>query len=247
MYFDLSLENRNKTGDEITLSTIAAIKEHKIVIKCATINPDEEILKVKNLSNLWISPNTTIRGALNGTIIREPIIFNKIPRIISNWQKTIIVARHAYADLWSAKEYESDKISKAYLLIEKENEETEKILIHDFHNKKGVVLGCFETDESISNFAEFCFETALNRKFPLYLSTKNTILKNMMENTNKFLMNFMKKNILKNYQKRIFFICISLLMIWLLSPLNRKVDFYGLVKTTMEMCNLILLFKDLVH
>ncbi len=159
------------------MSTIDVIKRHKIVIKCATINPDEDIKKEENLDKLWRSPNSTIRGQLNGTIIREPIFFPKIPKIISNWNKEIILARHAFADLWDAKEYQYSNIKKAYLVIEKENGEDEKIMINDFNNQPGIVLACYNTDDSIKNFAEICFDTALKKKIPLYLSTKNTILK----------------------------------------------------------------------
>jgi len=194
------LENRNKTKDAITLSTISSIKEHKIVIKCATINPDETTKKNKSLEKLWISPNSTIRGLINGTIIREPIILNKVPKIIQNWKQPIIVARHAYGDLWEAKEFECSKFNKAYLLIEKENGEQEKILIRDFKNESGIVLGCFNTDESIYNFAQFCFETALKKKIPLYLSTKNTILKMYDERYKQIFDEIYEKNFFEKFQ-----------------------------------------------
>lgn len=171
------MENRNNTLDIITKEAIEAIKLHKIAIKCATINPDEKKYNEKNLSKVWFSPNATIRGSLNGIIVREPILFDNIPRIVKNWKKPIIIARHAYGDLWASKEYEYKNLKTAYFVIENDNGEQEKILIRNFGNDDGVLLACFISDYSISNFASFCFELALSRKMPLYLSTKDTILK----------------------------------------------------------------------
>ena len=176
-YFDLSVVNRDKTNDQVTVDSANAIKEHGIGIKCATITPDEDRVKEFNLKKMWRSPNGTIRNILGGTIFRQPIICSNVPRIVSNWNKPIVVARHAFGDQYKATDtiiskpgilkmvFEPDDGSD---LIEKE--------VYKF-NKPGVALAMYNLDKSIIDFAHSCFKYGLNLGWPVYLSTKNTILK----------------------------------------------------------------------
>jgi len=177
-YFDLSIENRDKTDDKVTTDAARAIKLHKVGIKCATITPDEARVKEFNLKKMWKSPNGTIRNELNGTVFREPIIIQNIPRIVSHWDQPIIIGRHAFADQYRAVDLKLPKGGEVSLKVV--DPETKKITEHqitDLPNSGGVVMGMFNTNESIEAFAHSCFQYALERKMPLYLSTKNTILK----------------------------------------------------------------------
>lgn len=173
-YYDLGVEHRDATNDQVTLEAAHAIKEHKVGIKCATITPDEARVKEFNLKQMWKSPNGTIRNELKGTVFREPIIVNNIPKLVPGWKNPIIVGRHAHADQYKATEIAIPGAGTAKLVFEGANGE-EKV-IHKFTDP-GVVMGMYNTDESITDFANSCFTYALNRKMPLYLSTKNTILK----------------------------------------------------------------------
>lgn len=176
-YFDLGMENRDKTNDQVTLDSAKAIKEYDVGIKCATITPDEERVKEFNLKQMWKSPNGTIRNYLGGTVFREPIICKNIPRLVPNWKKPIVVGRHAHADQYKAQDVIVPGAGKLKMVFEPAGGGTATTWeINDFKGP-GVGLGMFNTDESIAGFARSCFAYAISKKYPLYLSTKNTILK----------------------------------------------------------------------
>jgi len=175
-YFDLGMENRDKTADQVTIDSAEAIKKYNVGIKCATITPDEARVKEFNLKQMWKSPNGTIRNILDGTVFREPIIMKNVPRLVPGWTKPIVIGRHAFGDQYRATDFVTK--GKGKLTITFEGENGEKIS-HEVYNFKsdGVALAMYNTDESIRGFAKSCFNMALQKKWPLYFSTKNTILK----------------------------------------------------------------------
>lgn len=176
--YDLSIEKRDETNDQITLDAAAAIRKYGVGIKCATITPDEARVKEFKLKKMWKSPNGTIRNELNGTIFREPIIINNIPRYVKNWSLPIIIGRHAYGDQYKATELIAEHGGKVKLVLENSDGTVEKsIEVVDFKDKAGISLAIFNTDESITSFAHASFKYALDRNYPLYFTTKNTILK----------------------------------------------------------------------
>jgi isocitrate dehydrogenase len=177
-YFDLGIEHRDKTNDQVTLDAAAAIKEDKVGIKCATITPDEERVKEFNLKQMWKSPNGTIRNELKGTVFREPIMIKNIPRLVPGWKKPIIIGRHAHADQYKATDFVVPEPGTLKMIFTPDNSSGKTIeRVVNKYTGSGVAMGMFNTDESIYGFAHSCFDYALNRKLPLYLSTKNTILK----------------------------------------------------------------------
>lgn len=175
-YFDLGMEHRDATNDQVTVDAAEAIKKYNVGIKCATITPDEARVKEFNLKQMWKSPNGTIRNILDGTVFREPIICKNVPRLVPNWTAPICIGRHAFGDQYRATDFVTK--GKGKLTITFEGENGEKIQ-HEVYNFKGdgVALAMYNTDESIKGFARSCFNQALSKKWPLYLSTKNTILK----------------------------------------------------------------------
>ncbi len=175
-YYDLGIEYRDKTDDKVTIEAAEAIKKYNVGIKCATITPDEARVKEFNLKQMWKSPNGTIRNILDGTVFREPIIINNIPRLVPHWTKPICIGRHAFGDQYRATDFVTK--GKGKLTITFEGENGEKIS-HEVYNFKGdgVALAMYNTDDSIRGFAQSCFNLALQKKWPLYMSTKNTILK----------------------------------------------------------------------
>ncbi len=177
-YYDLGIQHRDQTNDQVTLDAAQAIKEHKVGIKCATITPDEARVKEFNLKQMWKSPNGTIRNILKGTVFREPILVNNLPRLVPGWKQPIIVGRHAHADQYRATDFAITEPGTLKLIFEPKNPQGKRIEreVNKF-NDAGIALGMYNTDESINEFAHSCFTFALNRKMPLYLSTKNTILK----------------------------------------------------------------------
>ena len=175
-YFDLGIENRDKTNDLVTMEAARAIQEHKVGIKCATITPDEERVKEFNLKQMWKSPNGTIRNELKGTVFREPIIIKNIPKLVPGWKKPIIVGRHAHADQYKATDFVVPEPGTLKLVFTADNGTSFEKVVNKYTGP-GVAMGMFNTDESIYDFADSCFTFALNRKMPLYMSTKNTILK----------------------------------------------------------------------
>lgn len=175
-YYDLGIENRDKTEDKVTVEAGEAIKKYHVGIKCATITPDEARVKEFNLKQMWKSPNGTIRNILDGTIFREPIVCKNIPRLVTNWTKPICMGRHAHGDQYKATDFLVKGKGKLTITFTPENGEPQTRNVHDFKGD-GIALAMFNTDESIRGFAYACFNTALHKKWPLYLSTKNTILK----------------------------------------------------------------------
>lgn len=175
-YYDLGIENRDKTNDQVTIDAANAILKHNVGIKCATITPDEARVEEFGLKKMWRSPNGTIRNIVGGTVFREPIIMNNIPRYVQGWTKPIIIGRHAYGDQYKA----TDKVitEKGTLTLSFTNEkgETQSWKVFDFDGN-GVAMAMYNTDESIYGFARSSFQMALQQNYPLYLSTKNTILK----------------------------------------------------------------------
>ncbi len=175
-YFDLSVQNRDATNDQVTIDAANAIKACGVGIKCATITPDEARKKEFNLKEIWKSPNGTIRNILDGTVFREPIVCQNVPRIVSNWTYPIIVGRHAFGDQYKATDFVVPSKGKLTIKFEGENGETIEHEVYKFKGE-GVALAMYNTDESIRGFAYSCFNLALQKRWPLYLSTKNTILK----------------------------------------------------------------------
>lgn len=175
-YFDLSVQNRDATADQVTIDAANAIKACGVGIKCATITPDEARKKEFNLKEIWKSPNGTIRNILDGTVFREPIVCQNVPRIVANWTSPIIVGRHAFGDQYKATDFVVPGKGKLSIKFEGENGE---IIEHEVFKFKGagVALAMYNVDESISGFARSCFNLALQKNWPLFLSTKNTILK----------------------------------------------------------------------
>ena len=176
-YYDLGIEHRDATNDQVTIDAAEAIKVHKVGIKCATITPDEDRVKEFNLKSMWKSPNGTIRNILDGTVFREPIVCQNVPRLVTNWTAPIIVGRHAFGDQYKA----TDAVfkGKGKLTMTFTPEDGSEIQSFDVFNFKGngVGMAMYNTEESIRGFAKSCFNMALSKKWPLYLSTKNTILK----------------------------------------------------------------------
>jgi isocitrate dehydrogenase len=175
-YFDLGIQHREATDDQVTVDAANAIKEHGVGIKCATITPDEARVKEFGLKHMWKSPNGTIRNILDGTVFREPIVMQNIPRLVSNWTAPIIIGRHAYGDQYRATDTVIKGKGKLTMTFTPENGEPQTFDVHDFKGD-GVAMCMYNVDESIEGFARSCFNMALNKKWPLYLSTKNTILK----------------------------------------------------------------------
>jgi isocitrate dehydrogenase len=176
-YFDLGIESRDATNDQITIDAANAIKECGVGIKCATITPDEARVKEFNLKQMWKSPNGTIRNILDGTVFREPIVCQNVPRLVSNWTSPIIVGRHAFGDQYKATDFVVKGSGKLTVKFEGENGEVIEHEVYKFKGDGGVALAMYNTDESIRGFAHSCFNLALAKGWPLYLSTKNTILK----------------------------------------------------------------------
>jgi len=178
-YYDLGMEHRDLTNDEVTVRAAEAIKRHNVGIKCATITPDEVRVKEFKLKQMWRSPNGTIRNILGGTVFREPIIVKNIPRLVTGWNQSIVIGRHAHGDQYKAVDLvfpSAGKFELTFTPADGGDKQTWEVF--NFKNGGGVGMGMYNTDESIREFAHSCFNYALKiKKWPLYLSTKNTILK----------------------------------------------------------------------
>jgi isocitrate dehydrogenase len=175
-YYDLGIQKRNETEDQITIDAALAIQTYGVGVKCATITPDEKRVKEFHLKKMWKSPNGTIRNILGGTIFREPILCKNIPRLVTTWKKPIIIGRHAFGDQYKALDFVIPGKGTLKMRFEGEKGELIEQDLYDFPGS-GVALGMYNLDSSIYDFARSCMNYALDRKYPLYLSTKNTILK----------------------------------------------------------------------
>ncbi|HMY84050.1 MAG: NADP-dependent isocitrate dehydrogenase [Saprospiraceae bacterium] len=175
-YYDLGVEYRDATDDMVTIEAANAIKQYGVGIKCATITPDEARVKEFNLKQMWKSPNGTIRNILDGTVFREPIVMSNIPRLVPNWTAPICIGRHAFGDQYKATDFVTKGKGKLTVKFEGEDGSVQEFEVYNFKGD-GVALTMYNTDESIAGFARACFNMSLNKGWPLYLSTKNTILK----------------------------------------------------------------------
>ncbi|KAJ9581753.1 hypothetical protein L9F63_003822 [Diploptera punctata] len=176
--YDLGIENRDKTDDQVTVDCAHAILKYNVGIKCATITPDEKRVEEFKLKKMWKSPNGTIRNILGGTVFREAIICKNIPRLVTGWNKPIIIGRHAHGDQYKATDFLVPGAGKLEMKWTPASGDADTIsyIVHEYKGA-GIALGMYNTDESIVDFAHSSFKYALDRKYPLYLSTKNTILK----------------------------------------------------------------------
>jgi isocitrate dehydrogenase len=175
-YYDLGMEYRDETDDQVTIEAANAIKEYGVGIKCATITPDEARVEEFGLKQMWKSPNGTIRNILDGTVFREPIVMSNVPRLVPNWTSPIIIGRHAFGDQYRATDTVTKGKGRLTMTFTAEDGTETSWTVFDFKGD-GVAMCMYNTDESIRGFAHSCFNMALSKGWPLYLSTKNTILK----------------------------------------------------------------------
>ncbi len=175
-YYDLSIEKRDETDDQITVDAANAIKEHGVGVKCATITPDEQRVEEFDLKKMWVSPNGTIRNILGGVVFREPIVIDNVPRLVPGWTHPIVVGRHAFGDQYRAKDTLIPGPGKLRLVFEGEDGEKIDLDVFEFQSS-GVAMAMYNLDDSIRAFARASMNYGLDRKWPVYLSTKNTILK----------------------------------------------------------------------
>ena len=179
-YYDLGIQSRDKTGDKITVDAAEAIRKYNVGIKCATITPDEARVKEFGLKQMWKSPNGTLRNILDGTIFRAPILCRNIPKLVPGWTKEIHIGRHGFGDQYKATDMvvkQGGKFELVYTPAPGSDAKPVKETVYEFKDSDGIVMGMYNTDKSITGFARACFSYALDRRLPLYLSTKNTILK----------------------------------------------------------------------
>jgi isocitrate dehydrogenase len=177
-YYDLGIENRDATDDQVTIDSAEAILRHGVGVKCATITPDEERVKEFGLKQMWLSPNGTIRNILGGTIFRAPIVISNVPRLVPGWTKPIIIGRHAFGDQYRATNFKVDRPGTVTLTFTPED--GSEPMVHEvvrIPEDGGVVMGMYNFKKSIQDFAHSTFSYALQQNYPVYLSTKNTILK----------------------------------------------------------------------
>ncbi len=176
-YYDLSVQKRDETNDQITIDSANATKQYGVAVKCATITPDEGRVKEFGLKQMWRSPNGTIRNILDGTIFREPIICKNVPRIVPHWDKPVVVARHGFGDQYRAQDFQFPGVGSLKLTWTPEGggQSIEREIIKT--SGPGIALGMFNLDASIRGFASACFNYAIGRNYSVYLSSKNTILK----------------------------------------------------------------------
>jgi len=176
-YYDLGMEYRDQTDDQVTIESAEAIKKYNVGIKCATITPDEERVEEFKLKKMWLSPNGTIRNILGGTVFREPILCKNIPRIVPGWTEPIVIGRHAHGDQYKATDYVVPGNGTVTMTYTPVSGDAVEMKVFDFKSGGGVAMAMYNTDESIRDFAHSSFQVAISKKWPLYMSTKNTILK----------------------------------------------------------------------
>ena len=175
-YYDLSIQKRDETEDQITIDAAKAIRQYRVGVKCATITPDEGRVKEFNLKKMWKSPNGTIRNILNGTVFREPIIMKNVPRLVPGWDKPMVVGRHAFGDQYKATDIKVPGKGTLTMTFTPESGDAQSWEVFKFE-EPGVAMGMYNLDSSITEFARASFNYGLQRNYPVYLSTKNTILK----------------------------------------------------------------------
>ena len=199
--YDLGIKNRDKTSDQITIDCANAIKKIGVSIKCATITPDENRVKEFKLKKMWRSPNGTIRNILGGTVFREPIICKNIPKLVPSWTNPIVIGRHAFGDQYRATDFIVPGKGKLEIKWTSEDgKEKKEFEVFNF-NGPGVALSMYNLDQSIKDFARACMNYGLNRKWPVYLSTKNTILKNYDGRFKDLFQEIYEKEFKKKYDK----------------------------------------------
>ena len=199
--YDLGIKNRDKTSDQITIDCANAIKKNGVGVKCATITPDENRVKEFKLKKMWRSPNGTIRNILGGTVFREPIICKNIPKLVPSWTNPIVIGRHAFGDQYRATDFIVPGKGKLEIKWTSEDgKEKKEFEVFNF-NGPGVALSMYNLDQSIKDFARACMNYGLNRKWPVYLSTKNTILKNYDGRFKDLFQEIYEKEFKKKYDK----------------------------------------------
>lgn len=176
-YYDLGLPYRDETNDQVTIDAAEAIKKYSVGVKCATITPDEQRVEEFKLKKMWLSPNGTIRNILGGTVFREPIVIPTIPRLVPGWKEPIVIGRHAFGDQYRAKDRVIDTEGKLEMIFTPKGGKPETIEVYNFEKTGGVAQTQYNTTDSIRGFAHASFKYAIDRGYPLYMSTKNTILK----------------------------------------------------------------------
>ena len=177
LYYDLGVEKRDETNDQITIDAAEAIKKHNVGVKCATITPDEDRVEEFGLKQMWRSPNGTLRNIIGGTVFREPIIMKNVPRLVPGWTQPICIGRHAFGDQYKATDTVIKGKGTLKMSFIPEEGEALEWTVYNFEGDGGVAMSMYNTDESIYGFAHSCMNQALTKRWPLYLSTKNTILK----------------------------------------------------------------------
>jgi isocitrate dehydrogenase len=177
-YYDLGIEHRDATDDQVTIDAANAIKKHGVGVKCATITPDEARVEEFGLKKMWVSPNGTIRNILGGVVFREPIIISNVPRLVPGWTKPIIIGRHAHGDQYKATNFKVPGAGKLTITFQPEDgSEPIEHVVTEFPAEGGVAMGMYNYNKSIEDFARASFSYGLQRGYPVYMSTKNTILK----------------------------------------------------------------------
>jgi len=201
-YYDLGIKNRDKTSDQVTIDSANAIKKFGVGVKCATITPDEKRVKEFNLKKMWRSPNGTIRNILGGTVFREPIICKNIPKLVPGWTNPIVIGRHAFGDQYRALDFKVPGKGKLQMKWTSEDgKEKKEFDVFNFSGP-GVALSMYNLDNSIKDFARACMNYGLNRKWPVYLSTKATILKNYDGRFRELFREVFEKEFKEKFKKR---------------------------------------------
>ena len=243
-YFDLGLKKRDSTDDQITIDSARAIRKFGVGIKCATITPDENRVKEFKLKKMWRSPNGTIRNILGGTVFREPILCKNIPKLVPSWTNPIVIGRHAFGDQYRATDFKVPGKGKLEMKWTSEDGKQKKEFeVFNFPGP-GVALSMYNLDQSIKDFARACMNYGLNRKWPVYLSTKNTILKKYDGRFKDLFEKVYKEEFEEKFKKREI-IYEHRLIDDMLVQCNGMEIIYGRVKITMVMFSLILLRKGL--
>ena len=236
-YYDLGMEYRDKTDDQVTVDAANAIREFGVGIKCATITPDEDRVEEFDLKKMYRSPNGTIRNILGGTVFREPIICENVPRLVPNWTKPICIGRHAFGDQYKATDFLTK--GKGKLTITFEPEDGGETISHEVYNFEddGIAMAMYNTDDSITGFARSCFNVSLAKGWPLYLSTKNTILKKYDGRFKDIFEDIYQKEYKEKFDKAGITYEHRLIDDMVPQLLSGMALLFGLVRTTMEMFN----------